>query len=248
MIRTLFIIAGAGLVLAAACFGGVLALGGRELMQHGWNLTFYEGDDWRDDEVRVDAGGPQATRTLEWAGAEAVTIDVAADVAFTQADEPRLEVTGPAGLVERLVIEDGRLGLADAEGDQLTFFGGRQRLRVTMAAPAVRQFTLNGSGDLSIEGYEQDDLTVALNGSGDVDVRGRARRASLEVAGSGDIDAGALQAEDARIRVEGSGSVAANPSGAADVAISGSGDVRLLSQPARLASQVDGSGDIRVDD
>ena len=39
MIRTLFIIAAAGLVLATASLGGAFALGGRDMARHGWAWT-----------------------------------------------------------------------------------------------------------------------------------------------------------------------------------------------------------------
>ena len=44
MIRTLFIIAGAALVLCLAALGGALALGGSDLQRHGWAWTIRDED------------------------------------------------------------------------------------------------------------------------------------------------------------------------------------------------------------
>jgi len=38
MIRNLIVIAVASFVLTVACFAGVAAIGGRDLMEHGWTI------------------------------------------------------------------------------------------------------------------------------------------------------------------------------------------------------------------
>lgn len=44
MIRTLFIIAGAALVLCLVTVGGALAIGGHDLQRHGWAWTIKDQD------------------------------------------------------------------------------------------------------------------------------------------------------------------------------------------------------------
>ena len=75
MIRTLFIIAGAALVLCVVTVGGSLALGGHDLQRHGWAWTFKDdnGESVRFDRVKgggTDDLGPFTTRTLTWAGGD----------------------------------------------------------------------------------------------------------------------------------------------------------------------------------
>lgn len=245
MIRSLFIIAAAGLVLAVACLGGAAAIGGREFVRDGgWTISGHEwrwtdGDyGWRDGEDGVTA------RTIEWSGGEALTFDMHARVIYAQSDTVSVTVTGPAAVTERVRFEDGRFWLETEEAG----FGTRSRPRITVTGPAVSRFTLNGSQALEIRDYDQPALELVVAGSGDVEGYGRAERLSVRVNGSGDVDLENLPVADAVIEVHGSGDVRAAPSGVADVAVRGSGDVDLTTRPARLNSRVTGSGRVRQAD
>ena len=57
MIRTLFIIAGAALVLCVVTVGGSLALGGHDLQRHGWAWTFKDDNGESVRFERVKGGG-----------------------------------------------------------------------------------------------------------------------------------------------------------------------------------------------
>ena len=107
MIRNLTIVAVASFVLALGCFAGAFALGGRDIVKHGWNFPA----DWNievndgDDHVRIGRGshddgdnGETTTRQVAWSGSDALQIDVPAEVIFTQAAAgagASVKVTGP---------------------------------------------------------------------------------------------------------------------------------------------------------
>lgn len=248
MIRTLFVIAAAGLVLAMVCFGGVLAFGGRDLLENGWSVRF---DDGRGrvaaDRRHRPAPGPITERELTWTGADELLVDLPGDVVFLQGEPSSVRLSGPQTLVERVVLDGGRLSLRSDE-TPMRRRRGDGRLSVTVTAPGVSRFVVNGSGDLDIRGFDQDTLEARVNGSGDLTADGRARVATAEVAGSGEIDLSALTLDEARIRISGSGEVRAAPTASAEIGVFGSGDVRLDRRPARLVQNVRGSGDVRVDD
>ncbi|MES2034097.1 MAG: DUF2807 domain-containing protein [Pseudomonadota bacterium] len=243
MIRALIIIAVASFVLALGCFAGAAAFGGRELAANGW---VWPGK-WNEYGIHISDDGdvsasPSATRDLTWTGGDTLDVDLAADVLFAQGETAKVTVEGPQRLLDRVAIENGRLFVRDDGGD---YIGGRDdKLRVTITAPDVRKFIVNGSGDLRIEGYDQENLTIEVNGSGDVKVAGRAVRLATTISGSGEADLEALDIRDANVKVVGSGEVELRPTGAVQVAISGSGDVRLLSKPVSLVSEIDGSGEV----
>ena len=246
MIRVLFIIAAAGIVLAAVCFGGAFALGGRDIAENGWTIPAnWEFDSDRREFRAVDAG-PTTTRTLEWAGAESLEIHLAADVEFTQAETPSMVITGPAELVRQIAVEGGRIDFDD-RGDR-GFSGVRfrdaPRVRIVVAGPEVRRFELHGSQDLTVNDYDQDTFTLAIHGSGDVVARGRAQTVDLEIHGSGDADLSGLTSESAEVMIAGSGEAEVAPTGRADISIHGSGDVTLASRPAQVSRNIHGSGDI----
>jgi len=268
MIRNLTIVAVASFVLALGCFGGAAAIGGRELFTHGWNIPMR---DWHvdvsdnEDHVSIRPGGSSedlgetSTRDIAWAGGESLQIDVPAEVIYTQAAAgagASIKVTGPKRLVDRVMIENGRIGLKDNDGDGGSFTinghgvrisGDNSRLSIEITAPAVRSFTLNGSGDLYLKAYDQPSLSLMVNGSGNVEAEGKTKKVELQVAGSGEADLRSLDTGDAKIAVAGSGEVHAAPHGVAEIDLAGSGEVYLTEKPAVLTSNVAGSGEVHQD-
>lgn len=257
MIRTLLIIAAAGLVLATASIGGAFALGGRDMARHGWEWTFRDRDGdtvsfERDDGTR----GPDVTRTLEWTGGQTLTVDLSADVEYVQGDTPGVTVTGPAQLVEKVRLVDGRLTWADTDGPnhETVVFGrnehGRgiwvhsEEVKIVVTAPNINSFNVEGSASVLLRDYDQDTLSIDISGSGEVTATGRTRALEVDISGSGDADLGALAAIDANIAIAGSGDAVVAPTGRADISIAGSGDVVLNTRPATVNQQVSGSGEV----
>src|SRR4051812_14779100 len=113
MIRVLVMIAVAGFVLALATFAVAVAIGGpRVLARGGWALVARHWDadgdvEWSGRHHRhgawADGSGPQATRTLQWSGAEGLDVDLPADVRYIQQDGPAsVTVTGQQRAVEHV--------------------------------------------------------------------------------------------------------------------------------------------------
>lgn len=257
MIRTLFIITGASLVLAAVCLGGAAALGGRDLARHGWTWTIKDsdGESIRFERVEKADRGPHVTRTLTWNGGEVLGIDLAAEVRFVQGASPSVIVRGPREVVERVTLENGRLDLADGR-EQVTVNWDRhgieawsdsEDLQIVVTAPNVNRFDVRGSGRLAIENYDQPTLAVDLSGSGQITGRGRARTVEVDIAGSGEVDLDEVQTTDATVEISGSGEATIAPTGQARIDISGSGDVTLATKPANVISKISGSGDVHQD-
>ena len=161
MIRSLFIIAGAALVLTIICLGGAAAIGGREVARDGWMISgdgwsLAEGDfNWESSDENI------VTREIAWEGGEALTFDLSARVIYAQGAEPSITVAGPSEVVDRVTFADGRFDL-----EQGARTGRHSRPRITIVAPAVTRFTLNGSQDLEIRDYDQPTLALAVSGSG----------------------------------------------------------------------------------
>ena len=260
MIRTLFIIAGAALVLCLVTVGGALAIGGHDLQRHGWAWTFKDdnGESVRFERVKgggTDDLGPLTTRTLAWTGGESLTIDSSIDVEYVQGDANTVVITGPKGLTDRVRLVDGRFDLGD--GDERVVFGWdkgnfsarseRDELKVVVTAPKVNRFTANGSGDLLINAYDQPSMRLDISGSAEVTASGRTDALDLDIAGSGEASLADLTTRDATVDISGSGDARIAPTGDVRVTIAGSGDVALATRPANLNSTVSGSGDIYQD-
>jgi hypothetical protein len=226
MRKILLIIAACGFV-AAIAFGAIAAGLGPLTWSPGWG-------DYRGGRLAT-GGGPVITRELEWTGGDTLEIHIPADVAYTQGPIARITVTGARGTADEVVVD----------GDSLRFDArvrDPRRLRVTMTAPDVETFGLRGSQRLTIDAYDHYRLEVAILGSGDVVARGRARAASLSIAGSGDADLGGLDSEETEVNIAGSGDATIAPRDKAELHIAGSGDITLLTRPADVETRIAGSG------
>jgi hypothetical protein len=254
MIRILLTIAATSLIVCMLSIGGFVALGGVQSIMDG-DFEFGSRDYDHDHRHIVRRNGrvenrERAERTLAWTGGDALTLDMSADVSFTQAPETSIIVTGPKQLVDRVTITDGRLSLKSLDGDDgfHMSMGHRGTLRIRITAPAVRSFTINGSADLDIRNYDQPDLDLRINGSGDVRGVGKTADLTVRISGSGEADFSGLTAGKADVSIAGSGDAEIDPVDAAAVSIAGSGDVTLRRRPANLSSNVAGSGDLIIND
>jgi hypothetical protein len=245
MTRTLVLIAFAGFILAVACIAGAITLGGNVLMHHHWGRHWnVEWDDgyhsrWRSDDDHAATAAGSTTREIAWPGGASVEFDVPADVQYTQASGPaKMVITGPKDVLDRLALDQGALHDPDDEDF------GDTRLTIVMTAPDVRHFSINGDNSLAIDGYNQDDFGVDVSGNGKVSAKGKTRAVKVDISGNGDIDLSGLAAQSADAQISGSGRASMAPSDEANVSISGSGEIDLLTHPAKLSSDVSGSGRI----
>jgi hypothetical protein len=261
MIRNALIIGGASFVLMLGSFAGVAALAGPVILKDGWTIPFDHVGDGEFRSRHVDISGakasPMVSRQLAWTS-ETLTIDLPIDVTYVQGPVAGVEIRGPRAVVDRLRVEEGRISLTDGDGnhydlnaDSLTidrngirFHSNADQTRIVVTAPNVSSFTLDGSGDLAIQGYNQPALTLALNGSGDINASGQTTGLVVATAGSGDAELDDLQALNAEIALSGSGDADISTSNTVKIAISGSGDVSLRRQPVSETSTISGSGSV----
>jgi hypothetical protein len=250
MIRTLLLICGASIGLSIACFAGAAAVGapyffdhGWRLFDHDWRIDFrdHDGNRWRarhfDDDSDSGDNTP-ATREIAWTGGDALDIDIPADIQFTTGGGPgKITISGPKGTVDRVTLSGSHLQFSGDDDDA-------GRVTIAMSAPGLRRFSLSGDETLSLAGLAQDELDVDVSGHATVNAAGKVRAAKIDISGSGDVDLGKLAAQDASVEIDGSGSAAIAPTASADLHISGSGEVNLLTHPANVSSDISGSGRI----
>lgn len=223
MNRILLVVFAGGLFIATA---GVAAAG--SMARSDWTIR---------DQGR---SGPQITRDMGWKGSERFTTSVYAEIDYRQGPTPELTVTGPKDLVDDLVLEGGALAWRDDHRGS----NNDPPLIISVTGPNTHQFVLSGAQKLTIEGFDQESLELALSGASRVKAGGRARRVDLKVSGAGDLDLANLAVDDAVVRISGAGTVAVAPKASADLHISGSGNVNLLTRPPSLQTQISGAGAI----
>lgn len=242
MIRALVIVAVAGFLMSVACITAAISIGGPEaIARSAWSWTW----DWDDHPHHFGVwrhgdrdGGPQAQRDFPWSG-DRLEVNAPAEIDYVQAPAPaKLTISGSRRALDEVRVEGGSISLAP----------GAHRwseLHVTLSAPDVTRFELNGANELNISGYKQDELTLSASGQAQIQAQGQARSVKLSVSGAGDADLSELKTARADIDISGAGAATVGPTDWARVQISGMGDVKLLNRPKQLETHISGAGRIR---
>ncbi len=163
------------------------------------------------------------------------------DVNINVGGTAQIEISGDSNLLPYLQTEvaNGVLEVKMEDGN----YKFRQSMTLNITAPELNAAELYGSGDLTIEGVDTENLRVEVYGSGDVKASGRVDRVEARVAGSGDISMYDLIAREALVRIAGSGDIRLHVTESLDASVSGSGDVRYKGTPAATI-RMNGSGDV----
>lgn len=91
---------------------------------------------------------------------------------------------------------------------------------------------ISGSGELGLYDFDVDAVELIADGDVNVVIVGRARRATLDLRGSADVQAENFVVADLRVRSSGDNVLRASATGTADVAAAGTPNIRIAG-PAR---------------
>lgn len=157
-----------------------------------------------------------------------------------------VELSGQQNVLQQLqtTVHNGELTI---DFDYRLRLGSHDRIQVTIGCPDLRKVSISGSGTTRIGAMESAyPLSLQISGSGNIEAASL-RVPSLEagVSGSGDIRVLAGTATSVMTKISGSGSVDISQLSAqrAEVRSSGSGDTRLAVSES-LDVQISGSGDV----
>ncbi|MBF2717841.1 GIN domain-containing protein [Agrobacterium vitis] len=176
--------------------------------------------------------------TLPFTASDSLTIDLPASVRYQPGDKAEVIVSGDPTLVGHVRMDGHRLSLDCHLG------WSQSKLDISVSGPAITDWKLLGSGDLSLSQINQPQLRLDIKGSGSVSATGAADTVDVDISGSGTAQLRRLTAQSARIVILGSGNADMTALKDADVSISGSGNVDLSGHPTLRRSEINGSGRI----
>ncbi|GGI45259.1 hypothetical protein BCL57_000873 [Agromyces flavus] len=206
--------------------------------------------------------GDRRTEDRDIDDATEVELRSGGDLTIRLGDEPSFTVTGGENVLDRLYT--------DTEGDKLVIemrrgplIVGERDLEMDVTVTSLDSVIINGSGDISAEFGDAEEVSVDLRGSGDIETdeldasavrlsisgsgqietSGSTDQLVVDLSGSGDVDASELSSANAQVVLSGSGEISVDASDSLDVTLSGSGTVRYSGRP-EVRSTVSGSGEI----
>lgn len=231
MARTLGWIAAGGIGVGVVFLSLAYAAGGHDLDRL-FDRAFYARS------CGSKGGKADVERRFAWTGGDTVDIAGSAITHYRGGDGSEVVVRGPAGVIAHVEINGSRISL------NCNDFGGRRSVDITLPGRPFRRVNLDGSGDLVMQDVNQPELAINIRGSSSVRAQGTAEHVTVKVAGSGAARLAELAMKRLTVDIAGSGNVEAGPKDEADVRIAGSGNVRLLGHPTELRSKIAGSGRI----
>jgi hypothetical protein len=116
-----------------------------------------------------------------------------------------------------------------------------ESIRYTVTVSQLEGVSISGSGRVQVPQVAEDWLKFELTGSGTIAAVGSVDEFEAVLTGSGSVDAGELQAHDARVSLPGSGNLVVWATERLEVTIAGSGNVSYYGSP-EIHETVTGSG------
>jgi Putative auto-transporter adhesin, head GIN domain len=212
------------------------------------------------------SGGPQVQRNFTVGTFDSVALEGSPDVVVAVGGAPSVRAEGPSEAVERLDIrvENGKLRIGTRRDGMFSWSHDSGHVVVHVTVPSLREASIGGSGDMTIDRAEAPAFNASIGGSGDMTIgalrtqeahfsiagsggiraAGNADREHVSIAGSGDVALDALQARQASVSLVGSGSATLHATEAVDGSIMGSGDIVVHGTTHCSVTKM-GSGDLR---
>jgi len=185
--------------------------------------------------------GEMTTVTYDLADCDEIDLKCGLDIDIRFGREQRVALTVDGNLVEmyEIAARGDRL-VVDADDNPRPSRGARLELTLR----ALSRVKISGAGDITVAGYEGDELELAISGAGDVELDGSVGTLEIRLDGAGDIDARRLEARVAAVTVNGAGDVRVFASESADIEVNGVGDVDVYGDPRDLDKSVHGIGSV----
>jgi hypothetical protein len=185
-----------------------------------------------------DSGSSElVTREIPWDGSATLAPELPSVTRYIQAPGPgKLIARGPHRSVSTLTVTNGHIH------DKLLSTGAVIELTVT--APNVTAFAVNGRSRLTIEKFDQDSLSLTVQGTAQITASGRTQTASVSMQGDGVANLARLKADGLTATATGLGIVIGAPTASAHLALDGAAAAILLTRPQKLTTDIKEYGEL----
>lgn len=121
-------------------------------------------------------------------------------------------------------------------------------LRIVYTTPQLGQIRTSGSGRLVASGFHGAALTMTKSGSGESQLSGKVGNLNMQLSGSGNVNASALESGNANLELVGSGRLTMGrvSADALNVTLHGSGGMQASGAATNVNARVSGSGGVNL--
>jgi putative autotransporter adhesin-like protein len=190
-------------------------------------------------------GGDRVTETRQVEPYDRLEVSESIDVQVVPGDGREVRVAAGEHVIDRVVTESSGGVLKIDIRDRGIVIGPDPLNDVAVQVPvsALARVDIQGSGDVTLEGIDQESLELHVEGAGDIEASGTVDRLVATIQGAGDARLSQLSARTARVEVQGAADAELNVSDELDVKVQGAADVSYTGDP-EVRSDIEGAGDI----
>jgi len=221
-----------GLLGCVVLLSAAAAIGGKELVHSGF------GGIGEGQRCGFDPSGKEGSTSLAWTGGDSVAIAIPAKIHYRRGSGDSVLVSGDSAILPHIRIVDSTIKL------DCRWHERGADIQITLPGRVFQGFKIAGAGSMTLEDIDQPNLKIGIAGAGEVIASGKTGSLDLDMAGAGDARLGELAADRAKVRMAGANNAEVSPRDDLKVDIAGLGDVKLLTEPHKIESEIAGAGHI----
>jgi len=158
-----------------------------------------------------------------------IRVEMPVKLRVIQSTQSDIELRAPSHLVSKIAL--------NVKGETLVIhpkesFSTQRAITITIANPHLEGLMVDGVGEINIEGYHEDEMSVEVSGVANVLFRsGRIHKLSLKAEGSYEVQFLGVSIDDATIIAEGTGDVTVDSARRLTVDLKGTVEVKYGGDP-----------------
>lgn len=200
-----------------------------------------------EDGETVTASENLATEARETGAYDAIQCNIPCNMTYTPGDFA-LSITAPDNIMPHIqVFNEGSRLLIKSDGAN---FRNVKNINIRFSSNELKEVTFNGAVDFDApKGISAGDFALTVNGAGDIEIDGlKTGDASIIVNGAGDVDVSGIACKRLSVELNGAGNaVVSGNADRADLQISGAGSINAVELRAgEHTSKVRGIGKIKT--
>lgn len=191
-------------------------------------------------------------------GFNAIDFSTFGKINVSQGDKESLNISGPADLVQKIstTVTDGTLIIDEKGNITLPSISNYNTLTYTIVVKDLSSLNISGAGDVQVETLTSPDMNVTLTGAGKVqmnqlttdrliveisglgglEISGSASQATIDISGTGNLNAPDLKIQTAVITIPGLGSATVWVTDKLIGTISGAGSISYFGSPQTITN------------
>ena len=191
---------------------------------------------------KIKGSGNQISEDRELPSFNSINLMGSMNVNINTSNEFNCTITGDDNIIPivKTKVTNNNLQISTNKN-----YSSTNELVVNVNAPSYEKTSITGSGDMHLNNFKNESLSLNIAGSGNITGNGDVQTLTIKINGSGNIMLKDLKSKTTNITVNGSGDAIFWASESISAVVNGSGSIKYHGNPTSVNSEVNGSGSIK---